>query len=434
MNLDWPDIPLNEVLAEVIDYRGKSPRKSSSGVPVISAKVVKAGRIAQPIEQTISPDYYDEWMRRGLPQSGDVVMTTEGPLGEVAQLDQATARYALGQRIVVLRGRPGTLDNTYLRFALQGPEMQRRLESRATGTTVLGISQKSLLDLPIPVPPLPEQQAIAAVLGALDDKIELNRRMNRTLEAMARALFRSWFVDFDPVRAKAEGRAPAHMDPATAALFPARLGENDLPEGWRRNPLSTICAASKASIDPREHKDALFDHFSIPAFDAGAGPVRQPGAEIMSNKLVVPDGAILFSRLNPSIPRVWWARTRKDVFASVGSTEYLVAQPRHGTASSFLYSLLVSDDFRAEVVARVTGTSNSHQRVKPGSVLEIEVVVPSAGVVTAFGDLTQPWFDRVQASLEQSRTLAALRDTLLPKLMSGELRVRDAGRAVAAVA
>lgn len=299
---------------------------------------------------------------------------------------------------------------------------------------VPGVNRNDAHMEPISVPAPSEQHAIAAVLGALDDRIELNRRMNRTLEAMARALFRSWFVDFDPVHARAEGRAPAHMDPATAALFPARLGEDGLPEGWRRDPLSTICAASRASIDPREHKDALFDHFSIPAFDAGDGPVRQPGAEIMSNKLVVPNGAILFSRLNPSIPRVWWARTQEDVFASVGSTEYLVAQPRRGTASAFLYSLLMSDEFRADVVARVTGTSNSHQRVKPGSVLEIDVVVPIVDVVTAFGDCTQRWFDKVHANLEQSRTLAALRDALLPKLMSGELRVRDAGRRVAEVA
>ena len=155
------------------------------------------------------------------------------------------------------------------------------------------------------------------------------------------------------------------------------------------------------------------------------------GVEIMSNKLVVPDGAILFSRLNPSIPRVWWARTRPGVFASVGSTEFLVALPQTTGATPFLYSLLVSDEFRSDVIARVTGTSNSHQRVKPGSVLEIEVTSPRAEVVAAFSSLTSPWFEKVASNVEQSRTLAALRDTLLPKLMSGELRVREAERALA---
>ena len=138
-----------------IDYRGKSPTKSIEGIPVISAKVVKDGRILHPIAQTISADYYPLWMTRGLPKVGDVVMTTEGPMGEVAQLDEHTVKYALGQRVVCMRGREDVLDKNFLKFLLISPAQQAILHSFATGTTVAGISQKSLRSIanqPAPIP------------------------------------------------------------------------------------------------------------------------------------------------------------------------------------------------------------------------------------------------------------------------------------------
>lgn len=221
---EWEKFTLNEIIEYLIDYRGKSPKKSNAGIPVISAKVVKDGKINRFIEQKIAPDYYDTWMTRGVPGVGDVVMTTEGPLGEVAQLDAETAKFALGQRIVCIRGRKGLLDNTYLKFLLMSPHQQIVLESFATGTTVSGISQKSLRSLPIVLPPLKTQEAIANLLGALDDKIELNRQMNETLEAMARAIFRDWFVDFGPTRAKMAGAEP-YLAADLWSLFPDQLDD-----------------------------------------------------------------------------------------------------------------------------------------------------------------------------------------------------------------
>ncbi len=168
--------------------------------------MVKGGRIETPDEFIAESDYVD-WMRRGIPERGDVVVTTEAPLGEVAQL--GSERVALAQRLICLRGKPGIVDNDFLKFLMQSDAVQEQLHSRATGTTVLGIKQSELRKVVLPLPPIGEQHAIAHILGTLDDKIELNRRMNETLEAMARALFKSWFVGFDPVRAKAEGRDPA---------------------------------------------------------------------------------------------------------------------------------------------------------------------------------------------------------------------------------
>jgi len=229
---EWQTERLDDCLAALIDYRGKSPPKSSTGIPVLSAKVVKTTGLLRPIEQTIAPEYYPKWMTRGLPQPGDVVMTTEAPMGEVIQLNEETAQFALGQRIVCMRGKKLKLDNTFLRYLLTSPVQQGILASYATGTTVLGISQKALRSMPISFPDFAEQQEIGELLASLDDKIELNRRMNETLEAMARAIFKDWFVDFGPTRAKAEGRAP-YLAPEVWDLFPDALDDEDKPVGWR---------------------------------------------------------------------------------------------------------------------------------------------------------------------------------------------------------
>ncbi|MDR1497395.1 MAG: restriction endonuclease subunit S, partial [Puniceicoccales bacterium] len=227
-------------MAAIIDYRGKSPTKTTQGVPLVTAKIIKGGRI-EPPDEFIAEEDYDSWMQRGLPQKGDVVMTTEAPLGEIAQLDGS--KIALAQRVITLRSKPDLLDNTFLKFLLQSQPVQEALCSRATGTTVLGIRQSELRKVPLTLPPHPEQKAIARILGTLDDKIELNRRMNATLEAMARALFQSWFVDFAPVHAKAAGRQPAGIDESTAALFPAAFQDSELgeiPDGWTVGTLDKL--------------------------------------------------------------------------------------------------------------------------------------------------------------------------------------------------
>jgi type I restriction enzyme, S subunit len=200
---DWREHPLEDCMAAIIDYRGKTPRKTSSGIPLITAKVVKAGRIETP-DEFISEEDYDAWMRRGIPKPSDVLITTEAPLGEVAQLGKE--KVALAQRLIALRGREGVLDNTFLKFLMQSRSVQDQLHARSSGTTVLGIRQSELRKVMLTLPPIAEQQAIAKVLGTLDDKIELNRQRNRVLEGIVRTLFKSWFVDFNPVRAKSEGR------------------------------------------------------------------------------------------------------------------------------------------------------------------------------------------------------------------------------------
>ena len=297
-----------------------------------------------------------------------------------------------------------------------------------SGSAQPSLNRNFIYPIPVRVPPLPEQKAIARILGTLDDKIELNRRMNATLEAMARALFQSWFVAFDPVHAKAAGHEPAGMDQKTAALFPASfqpsaLGE--IPTGWHVGKISDLTDFSRASVNPGNFPDEIFDHYSLPAFDEGRQPKAEAGAEIKSNKLTVTPGAVLLSKLNPHIPRIWLPKL-SDNRRSVCSTEFLVACPSSQSSQEYLFALFTSNRFSAAYSTLVTGTTGSHQRIKADAVQNLDTVIPPVKIVAAFTDFARPLFARINHNTAQSRTLATLRDTLLPRLISGQLRLADA--------
>ena len=182
----WINTPLNQVVSDFIDYRGKTPTKTTSGIPLITAKIVKDGRVL-PTQEYIAEDDYDSWMRRGIPNEGDVILTTEAPLGEVALIP--IGKVALAQRIITLRGKKSILNNGYLKYSLQSPLMQHRLVARESGSTVSGIKSSELKVTKLLLPKdIIEQKAIASVLGSLDDKIELLREQNETLEALALSL------------------------------------------------------------------------------------------------------------------------------------------------------------------------------------------------------------------------------------------------------
>jgi type I restriction enzyme S subunit len=293
---------------------------------------------------------------------------------------------------------------------------------------VPGINRNHLHEAKVICPPVPEQRVIAHILGSLDDKIELNRRMNETLEAMARAVFRSWFVDFDPVRAKVDGRNPEGMDAATAKLFPDKFEDSPIgpvPKGWRVGKFNDIVTLSRDGINPGDFPAEVFDHYSIPAFDEGRQAKREIGEAIKSNKFVVKPDAVLLSKLNPRIERVWLpfpdGRCR-----SVCSTEFLVLYAKDPFSREFVAGLVTSTSFQEVFVTLVTGTSGSHQRVQPDSLMGMDWVIPDKEVIERFTRFVQPIQARIAGNTKESVALAATRDALLPKLLSGEVSVPDA--------
>lgn len=395
-------------MESIIDYRGKTPRKTNSGIPLITAKIVKNGRINPP-EEFIDPGDFDNWMRRGLPRKGDVIMTTEAPLGEIAQLH--ISEVALAQRVVCFHGKSGLIENSFLKFLMQSPFIQQELEARSTGTTVLGIRRNELRDVTLVVPPIKEQHAITSILGALDDKIELNRKMNRTLEEMAKALFKSWFVDFDPVRAKMEGRKPFGMDGTTIALFPNQFVDSELgpiPEGWN--------IASIADLLELKYGKALKENDRRP----GTVPVYGSNGQIglHNKKLVAGPGIVVGRKGNPGIVTLV-----HDDFFPIDTTFYVEPKKSevglyylfHALGEQHL-GLLASD-------SAVPGLNRNNACLN-------RLVLPSTNVLHEFHRDVESLYERVAGNLKQSTVLTDVRDTLLPKLLSGQIRIKDAEKFV----
>jgi type I restriction enzyme S subunit len=383
----WEVAPLEDCLAAIIDYRGKSPEKTKQGVPLVTAKVVKGGRIETP-DEFIAEENYDDWMRRGMPAAGDVVMTTEAPLGEIAQLDGQ--RVALAQRLITLRGKPQVLDNTFLKFLMQSDFIQNQLKARSTGTTVLGIRQSELRKVSLILPPYDEQCAIGSVLGALDDKIELNRRMNWTLEAMTQTLFKNWFVD--------------------AAATKIR-------KGWRAGTLGEVTENARRGIQADEIESSTpyigLEHMPrhcIALSDWGHSD------ELESNKFEFHQGEILFGKLRPYFHKVGVAPVD-----GVCSTDILVVRPKAPEWFGFVLGHVSSVELVSHTNAASTGTKMP--RANWNDIARFEVALPPNSLAAEFTDFIRPMIDRIIANIHESRTLAELRDVLLPKLLSGELRV-----------
>ena len=271
-----------------------------------------------------------------------------------------------------------------------------------------------------------EQRAIAHILGTLDDKIDLNRRMNETLEAMARALFKSWFIDFDPVRAKMAGRDP-RLPQYLADLFPDRLVDSELgpiPEGWEVVPLPEII-----EVNPTR---SLQKGEIVPYLDMANMPTRGHAPDTVidrpfSSGMRFANGDTLVARITPCLEngKTAYVDFLKDGEVGWGSTEYIVMRPKPPLPNEFAYCLARSVSFRKFAIQNMTGTSG-RQRVPAITLSQFLLPSPPKQIAAIFGKgVAQPLFARASEAIRESRALAALRDVLLPKLASGEMKVRN---------
>jgi type I restriction enzyme S subunit len=318
------------------------------------------------------------------------------------------ARWLHNQRLGKIENKPGVpLDKRFLYYLLSGPAYRHEVLASATGTTVKHTSPERISAFRFQLPPLDRQRVIAETLGALDEKVELNRRMNETLEAIAGLIFKSWFPDFHLFRLKGEG-----------TIGPLARPLSD--DGRTVKELGSFVWIDRSTVDPRHFPDQIFDLYSIPAYDEGQRPIEQEGREIRSQKFLVAIDSVLVSKLNPRTPRAWLPHAEKDRSA-VCSTEFLVLRPRPSITREFLYGLLKSDSFARSFASMATGTTGSHQRVPSQALLSMKVVVPPKGMVDRFSKVVRPLFARQKTGISESTCLTRLRDELLPRLVGGGL-------------
>lgn len=260
------------------------------------------------------------------------------------------------------------------------------------GTAVPIVNKGDFEEISLVVPnDLEEQKSIASILSSLDDKIDLLHRQNQTLEALAETLFRQWFVE-----------------------------ENESLEIAK---LKDFCNHLKANVNPLKQPDKIFHHYSIPAFDEGQEPEIALGKEIRSNKYQVREGTLLISKLNPRFPRIWPILEKVDENHSICSTEFQVIKPKDTGYFGFIFCFLKSKTVKDELIQSTGGTSGSHQRVSPEDIFNLTLKCPSFNKLEKFNCVTNDYWKKINQNKNQVRTLTRLRDTLLPKLMSGEVSV-----------
>ena len=402
--LEWDVDTMENALDEIIDYRGKTPAKSEAGIETLSAKSVKNGYIDYSKAYFISEMTYQKFMVRGFPRKGDILLTTEAPLGLVAKLDRE--KVGIAQRLLTLRGKKDYLLNDYLLYYLMSNEGQHQLTSRQSGTTVTGIKQKEFRKCLISIPPFEEQKAIAHILSTLDDKIEVNNQINKTLENMAQAIFKQWFVDFEFPNENGEPYKSSGGE-----MVESELGT--IPKGWEvvqfRDIFRFVKGKKPKTIAECEFKDSE-KYLTIDVLNRNSVLFCSKEKVIEANSedvLMVMDGA--------SSGAVYFGQ--KGVVASTLAKLELISQK---VSNQFLFYAIKY--FENDIKTHTTGSAIPHTDKE--YTYRLMIALPNdISLQTKIDDLLCDISDTFIAREQENAVLKATRDTLLPKLMSGEIRV-----------
>ena len=420
---------LDEGMLEIGDgYRAQNNELGGTG-PIF----LRAGHVTDSHIDFAGVEHFHEHLadkvRSKMSKVGDTIITTKGnSTGRTSFVTDRLPPFVYSPHLSYWRSRdPEKLCGGFLRYWSQGVEFIEQLSGMKASTDMAPyLSLTDQRRLSVTLPSLAEQKAIAAVLGTLDDKIELNRRMNATLEAMARALFQSWFVDFDPVRAKLDGRPPAALDPATAALFPDSFQDSSLgpiPHGWEVCPLSEKIQLLSGGT-PKTSEPTYWDG-DIPWYSVRDAPSETDVWVIHTDKHVTKLGiANSAAQIFPEKTTIISARGTVGKLA-LTAVPMAMNQSCYGvrgiTGYGDYFTYYSLREATAQLQQRTHGTV--FDTITTETFKTLDCIFPTPKITVAFDRLVEPLLGRIRANLHQSRTLATLRDTLLPKLLSGELSV-----------
>ena len=404
---EWKEYRLGDV-ADITKLAGFEFTKymkyiSDGEIIAIRALNLRNGQLDLHDVQRISRKVSDGLIRSKL-HEGETILSYTGTIGACAIITE-NDKYHLAPNVCKVT--PSKIVYPFfLYYIIRSEYFQSALLGYAHGSTQPTIPMKTIREIPIKICSFEKQIAIANILKSFDDKIEVNRRINDNLEQQAQALFKSWFVDFEPFK--------------NGEFVESELGM--IPKGWKVIQLIDIAEISKNSINPQKQPQTIFNHYSIPAFDEGMKPEIQLGEEIKSNKFVITNKMTLFSKLNPRIKRIWYVDKLNS--NSICSTEFVPYKSKVESQSSFLYSLINSQGFYDYVMSMVNGATGSHQRFHPEESLKYNIAF-NYQCVSKYCEVMSPIISQILENREESRRLAELRDTLLPHLMSGEIKVGD---------
>ena len=386
---NWKEVNLVDCLESLIDYRGKTPKKSDSGILTLSAKSVKMGYIDYNQAYYISQETYDKFMVRGFPKKGDVLMTTEAPLGCIAKLDRDDVSVA--QRLLTLRGKENILDNNYLLYYLTSKRGQYELNSRASGSTVQGIKRSEFEYVKIVLPnTYEEQKAIAKILSSFDNKIELLKEQNKTLETMVQTVFKEWFVDDEDTK---------------SYLFKELIDSISVKHNFNNEKV--------IFLNTSDIYDGKVLHNQYSNIEGLPGQAKK---SIQKND-------ILFTEIRPANKRFAYIDFEANDY--VVSTKLMVLRSKNIIDTSILYSFLKLPYTLKYLQILAESRSGTFPQITFEHVQGIEIFVPKNKLL--LNNVTNLFKNIINKTLQNNKSIQILqktRDTLLPKLMSGNLRVK----------
>lgn len=399
-----------------------------AGVPVIMPTNIQAGRLADDGIARVSEAKADE-IKRHRVRLGDIIFSRRGEVDKCAVVTEREIDWLCGTGCLLARVDPKLADARFVGYHISLPEIRAWLRQNAVGLVMPNLNTGILESIPIHAPSLIEQEQIADLLASLDAKVDLNRQMAATLEEMARAQFKSWFVDFHPVHAKAEGRDTG-LCADIAALFPDSFDDEGLPDGWRSGSLDDLADTNseswKASSRPEEVEYVDLSNCKWGNID-GTTQYKWEDAPSRARR-VARAGDTIFGTVRPG----------NGSYAFVGregltvSTGFAVLRPKEVIYREMVYFAATSIDNIRWLEQLAAGHGGAYPAVNPDKVSATAVTVPCEKVAEAFSSTSADMIDRIESLKQETVELEQLRDTLLPKLLSGELRVADAESVIAA--
>lgn len=397
MASEWKKHRIKDVVSFVVDNRGKTPPTQDEGHMLLEVNAVSATEkfpLYREVRKHVSQEVYDTRFRKGHPKKGDILVPTVGTLGAVSLMDRDDC--CIAQNLIAIRCDEAICHSHFLYYVLCNPMTRKRLLNLNIGGVQPSIKVPHLMELEIALPSIREQKKIAELLSLLDDKIFCNKRINDNLQEQAQTLFAERFClrNSDPV-----------------------------PEGWSLVSLGDVAVISNKSFNPLKQPETMLEHYSIPAFDETRYPVFELSTEIKSNKFIVDSDCFMISKLNPTTKRVWRPYCMTE--NAVCSTEFIVYKAKVRELTDFLYSLIDSASFSDFMCSHVTGSTGSRQRTTPSDTLQYQFYMPTADEIADFSAVVAPMYAQIRINALENARLKGLRDSLLPRLMSGDIDVSE---------
>ena len=338
-------------------------------------------------------------MKRFQVNTDDLIISCSGTVGKVSIIRDDDPKGIISQALLLLRVDRNKILPLYLKYFFSSRDGYNAIVSRSSGSVQVNIAKRDVIEqIPLMLPKIETQRKIVGVLNSIDKKSEENERINNNLGQQAQSIFKSWFVDFEPFN-------------------------GEMPFDWTVSRLGDIASIKTNSFSPVKNPDAQLEHYSIPAYDEQKYPVFELAAGVKSNKYILSKNSVMISKLNPDAKRVWRPMCLSEL--AVSSTEFIIFEAFNPAYRDFVFSIIDCAAFSDWMCAHTTGSTNSRQRTTPSATLEFQVTLPDEKTITDFCAIVTPMYDAIAANICENQRLAQLRDSILPKLMSGELDVSD---------